>query len=204
MGTYQWRQDLVVLPPFSPERETCCMLSFCRAFEFLPLYKRTSRFTPAILEDCTVPRIRSGFLPTCEALQGFTPTRKWRRHFCRQRTKFAAFTLSLQNGKRVVYFPFAELLRSISLSSSSYMIRIWYVFSSRHSFTQFSNLSFIHLLSSQYILHKGMSGAFASLFPVYIAVHRKIESLLFFYYGGIMKHNHFAMMSVKYAIMDAK
>ena len=49
-------------PPFSPERETCCMLSFCRTFEFLPLYKRTFRFTPAILEDCTVPRIRSGFL----------------------------------------------------------------------------------------------------------------------------------------------
>ena len=45
-----------------PERETCCMLSFCRTFEFLPLYKRTFRFTPAILEDCTVPRIRSGFL----------------------------------------------------------------------------------------------------------------------------------------------
>ena len=40
--------------------------------------------------------------------------------------------------------------------------------------------------------------------PVYIAVHRKIESLLFFYYGGIMKHNHFAMMPVKYAIMDAR
>ena len=51
-----------------PERETCCMLSFCRAFEFLPLYKRTFRFTPAILEDCTVPRIRSGFLPTQESV----------------------------------------------------------------------------------------------------------------------------------------
>ena len=78
------------------------------------------------------------------------------------------------------------------------------VFFPRHSLTQFSNLSFIHLLSSQYILHKGLSGASASLFPVYIAVHRKIESLLFFYYGGIMKHNHIAMMPVKYAIMDAR
>ena len=84
--------------PLSPERETCCMLSFCRAFEFLPLYKRTFRFTPAIPLDCTVPRIRSGFLPTCEAQQDFTPTQKWRRHFCRQRTTFAAFTLSLQKG----------------------------------------------------------------------------------------------------------
>ena len=53
-------------PPLSPERETCCMLSICGAFEFLPLYKRTFRFVPAILEDCTVPRIRSGFLPTYE------------------------------------------------------------------------------------------------------------------------------------------
>ena len=100
------------LYPFSPEWETCCMLSFCRAFEFLPLYKRTFRFTPAILEDCTVPRIRSGFLPTCEALQDFTPTRKWRRHFCRQRTKFAAFILSLQRGKRAAGFPFAKLLHT--------------------------------------------------------------------------------------------
>ena len=76
-----------------PERETCCMLSFCRAFEFLPLYKRTFRFTPAILEDYTVPRIRSGSLLTCEAQQGFTPTRKWRRHFRRQQTTFAALRL---------------------------------------------------------------------------------------------------------------
>ena len=66
------------------------MLSICRAFEFLPLYKRTFRFVPAIPLDCTVPRIRSGFLPTCGALQGFTPTREWQSHSCRQQTKFAA------------------------------------------------------------------------------------------------------------------
>ena len=45
-------------PPFSPERETCCMLSICGAFEFLPLYKRTFRFTPAICKDCTDPSRR--------------------------------------------------------------------------------------------------------------------------------------------------
>ena len=93
------------LYPFSPEWETCCMLSFCRAFEFLPVYKRTFRFTPAILEDCTVPRIRSGFLPTCEALQDFTPTRKWRRHFCRQRTKFAAFPFLSRKELRFARYP---------------------------------------------------------------------------------------------------
>ena len=82
--------------------------SFC----ILSFYKKTFRFTPAICKDCTVPRIRSGFLPTCEAQQGFTPTRKWRRHFCRQRTKFAAFTLSLQRGKRAAGFPFAKLLHT--------------------------------------------------------------------------------------------
>ena len=46
------------LYPFSPERETCCMLYICKAFEFLPLYKRTFRFTPAICKDCTVPSHR--------------------------------------------------------------------------------------------------------------------------------------------------
>ena len=45
-------------PPFSPERETCCMLSICGAFEFLPLYKRTFRFTSAICKDCTDPSRR--------------------------------------------------------------------------------------------------------------------------------------------------
>ena len=92
-----------------PERETCCMLSFCRAFEFLPLYKRTFRFVPAILEDCTVPRIRSGFLPTYEPW--LIPTcESYDSH--RQQTGFAAFTFSLQNRKRAASFPFAGLLHS--------------------------------------------------------------------------------------------
>ena len=126
------------------------MLSICGAFEFLPLYKRTFRFTPAIPLDCTVPRIRSGFLPTCEAQQDFTPTQKWRRHFCRQRTTFAAFTLSLQNGKRAASFPFAELLHTCFFKREHSASRLKSQFSSlksvffpRHSFTQFSNLSFL-------------------------------------------------------------
>ena len=92
-------------PPLSPERETCCMLSICRAFEFLPLYKRIFRFVPAISLDCTVSRIQPGFLPTCER-RAFTPTRKWLCHFCRQRTKFAAFTLSFPQDKTKRDFPF--------------------------------------------------------------------------------------------------
>ena len=96
-------------PPLSPERETCCMLSICGAFEFLPLYKRTFRFVPAILEDCTVPRIRSGFLPTYEPW--LIPTcESYDSH--RQQTGFAAFTFSLQNRKHAASFPFAGLLHS--------------------------------------------------------------------------------------------
>ena len=77
-------------PPFLSRKElrfanflfvSICILSF---------YKRIVRFVPAIPLDCTVPRIRSGFLPTCGALQGFTPTREWQSHSCRQQTKFAA------------------------------------------------------------------------------------------------------------------
>ena len=43
--------------PFSPERETCCRLSVRATFVFLPLFKKTFRFTPAIPLGCTVSRI---------------------------------------------------------------------------------------------------------------------------------------------------
>ena len=47
-------------PPLSPERETCCMLSFCTPFPSCPfnIYENTFHFTPAICKDCTVSRIR--------------------------------------------------------------------------------------------------------------------------------------------------
>ena len=84
---------------------------FVQLFSSCPvyIYQNTFHFTPAICKDCTDPRIQPGFLLTCEALQGFTLTQKWRHHFCRQRTKFAAFPLSLQNGKRAAIFPFVQL-----------------------------------------------------------------------------------------------
>ena len=88
------------------------MLFICRAFEFLPLYKRTFSFTPAICKDCTVSRIQPGFSPTCER-RAFTPTRKWLCHFCRQRTKFAAFTLSFPQDTTKRDFPF---FRKVSFS----------------------------------------------------------------------------------------
>ncbi len=40
-------------PPFSPERETFCMLSIRTTFCFLILYKNTFHFTPAICKNCT-------------------------------------------------------------------------------------------------------------------------------------------------------
>ena len=40
LWTYsQWRQDLVLIPPLSPERETFCMLSFGRTFALLSFSK---------------------------------------------------------------------------------------------------------------------------------------------------------------------
>ena len=174
-------------PPFLSRKELRSARFPCVSFSVLKFYKRIFLFTPAICKDCTVPRIRSGFLPTYEP---------WLIPTCessdshRQQTKFAAFILSLQNGKRAASFPFAKLLHTCFFKREHSASRLKSQFSSlksvffpRHSLTQFSNLSFIHLLSSQYILHKGLSGASASPFPVYIAVHRKIESLLFFYYG---------------------
>ena len=34
-------------PPFSPERETCCMLPFLKNFSILSFYEKIFRFTPA-------------------------------------------------------------------------------------------------------------------------------------------------------------
>ena len=72
------------------------------SFYILSFYKKTFRFVPAILEDCTVPRIRSGFLPTYERF-AFIPTRKWLCYFCRQRTKFAAFPLSFMHRQQTKF-----------------------------------------------------------------------------------------------------
>ena len=50
LWTYsQWRQDLVVIPPFSPERETCCMLSICRTIAFLTYNAETG------IPSCNLP-----------------------------------------------------------------------------------------------------------------------------------------------------
>lgn len=58
--------------------------------------------SPAIPLDCTASRIRSGFLPTYERF-AFIPTRKWLCYFCRQRTKFAAFTLSFMHRQQIKF-----------------------------------------------------------------------------------------------------
>ena len=58
-----------------------------RTFACFPLIKECS-ISPCKAEGFAQPRAVG--LPTCEALQGFTPTQKWGRHFCRQQTTFAA------------------------------------------------------------------------------------------------------------------
>ena len=75
------------------KRATCFPLI---SFHMLVFCKR--EHSALLLQSAKIARPRAAGLPTCEALQGFTPTRKWRRHFCRQQTTFAAFILSLQKG----------------------------------------------------------------------------------------------------------
>ena len=72
-----------------------CKLSFCRLLHSY-FFRKHSSSPLQSFEDCTVSRIQLGFLPTCEALQGFTPTQKWHRHFCRQQTSFAALRSALK------------------------------------------------------------------------------------------------------------
>ena len=59
LWTYsQWRQALVVIPPLSPERETCCMLPICKVFAFLPFTKEYSALRLQSLPDFTAPSRR--------------------------------------------------------------------------------------------------------------------------------------------------
>ena len=55
LWTYsQWWQDLVIIPPFSPERETCCILPLIVFRMLILCKKRTFHFIPAICKYCTV------------------------------------------------------------------------------------------------------------------------------------------------------
>ena len=55
-------------PPFLSRKELRSARFPCVSFSVLKFYKRIFLFTPAICKDCTVPRIRSGFLPTQESV----------------------------------------------------------------------------------------------------------------------------------------
>ena len=166
LWTYsQWRQAIVVIPPLSPERETCCILSvnqllhaclltkwkkcnilslflqihivestiprrssvplslqkgaaygmlpICKAFVFLPFYKRLFHIPLQSPWGCitlwvlahTDLRMTTPFSLTCESSDSH-----------RQQTKFAAFILSLQNGKRVAFFPLISFSHSYLLT----------------------------------------------------------------------------------------
>ena len=78
-------------------------------------YKKTFRFTPAICKDCTVSRIQPGFLPTYEPW--LIPTCESSNSH-RQQTTFAAFPLSLQNGKCFESFPSVSFRILIFLSEN--------------------------------------------------------------------------------------
>ena len=49
-------------PPFLSKKELRIASFPCVSLSILNFYKRIFLFTPAICKDCTVPRIRSGFL----------------------------------------------------------------------------------------------------------------------------------------------
>ena len=69
--------------PFSPERETCYMLSVRATFVFLPLFKKAFSFTPAILTGLHCPKNLIRFLLS-QSLQGFADSNPQDLH--RQRT----------------------------------------------------------------------------------------------------------------------
>ena len=61
-------------PPFSPERETFCMLSVNQLQHTYLLQKRIFRFTPAICKDCTVPSRRFAEQGQSLVLAGYQST----------------------------------------------------------------------------------------------------------------------------------
>ena len=69
--------------PFSPDRETCYMLSVRATFVFLPLFKKAFSFTPAILTGLHCPKNLIRFLLS-QSLQGFANSNP--QDFHRQRT----------------------------------------------------------------------------------------------------------------------
>ena len=95
------------------------------SFGILAFYKNAIRrirlqigFANLLLQPLTSNLLPFFYAPSRESVQdscrpvkpcGFTPTQKWRRHFCRQQTKFADFILSLQRRKLAACSTFVQL-----------------------------------------------------------------------------------------------
>ena len=71
-------------PPLSPERETFCMLSICRAFAYLLFLKENIPLHSCNLQRLHRPENPSGFLPTYEPL--LIPTCESKKDSHRQQT----------------------------------------------------------------------------------------------------------------------
>ena len=54
-------------PPFSPERETCCMLSICRAFAFLAFIRKPSA-SLSLLQSARIAPSRESNLDSCQPM----------------------------------------------------------------------------------------------------------------------------------------
>ena len=127
------------LYPFSPERETCCRLSVRATYPFL------RRLSALLLQSHRVARSRESdkILADSNPAGICRPMNPQDPH--RQQITFAAFILSFQNGKCFERFPSVSFYILIFLSENclqKFRTSLSAVFS-RHSYTQFSNLSFL-------------------------------------------------------------
>ena len=129
--------------PFSPERETCCMLPIYRAFTFLPFTKniplfpyKTTCFTQSRespLDSCRPMSLSSYRLENGYAIFSDSKQRSRPLSFL---SRMGKVLQALRLWKFcVLIFSYENCLQKFSASSSA-------VFS-RHSLTQFSNLSFL-------------------------------------------------------------
>ena len=158
--------------PFSPERETCCMLPIYRAFTFLPFTKniplspcKTTCFTQSresTLDSCrpmslSSYRLENGYAIFADSEQSSQPL------------PFLSRTGNVLQAIRswnfcVLIFLYENCLQKFSASSSA-------VFS-RHSLTQFSNLSFLIRLQIGFA-NLPLQPLASNLLPVFYARSRE-------------------------------
>ena len=139
LWTYsQWRQAIVVIPPFSPERERGCMLSFSwLSYSYVFVKWKKCNILPSFLlihiVGSTFPHQPKAGGPPFLSRTGNVSHASIHQlshsyslqeeniplhtvpnsiGICRPQTKFATFTLSLQNGKSSLFRSFMQLWNS--------------------------------------------------------------------------------------------